>query len=107
MTLWLPLLDYARSYVPQVNAIAERVGRPTCISEFALSRQHIAALRYHGQFNLSPLVGGESCPWLLISPEAIATLHSFVSMDEWRLSGTLRRPTSAADDLLLFQRVAP
>lgn len=107
MTLWLPLLDYARSYVPQVNAIAERVGRPACISELALSRQHIAALRYHGQFNLSPLVGGEACPWLLISPEAIATLHNIVSMEKWRLSGTLRRPTSAADDLLLFQRTAP
>ena len=107
MTLWLPLLDYARSYVPQVNAIAERVGRPVCISELALSRQHIAALRYHGQFNLSPLVGGEACPWLLISPEAIATLHNIVSMEKWRLSGTLRRPTSAADDLLLFQRTAP
>ena len=107
MTLWLPLLDYARSYVPQVNAIAERVGRPACISELALSRQHIAALRYHGQFELSPLVGGEACPWLLISPEAIATLHNIVSMDQWRLSGTLRRPTSAADDLLLFQRITP
>ncbi|RYY83251.1 MAG: hypothetical protein EOO24_39155, partial [Comamonadaceae bacterium] len=26
MTLWLPLLDYARSYVPQVQAIKDRVG---------------------------------------------------------------------------------
>lgn len=107
MTLWLPLLDYARSYVPQVNAIVERVGRPTCISELALSRQHIAALRYHGQFELSPLVGGAACPWLLVSPEAIASLHEIVSMEQWRLSGTLRRPTSAADDLLLFQRNVP
>ena len=107
MTLWLPLLDYARSYVPQVNAIAERVGRPACISELALSRQHIAALRYHGQFELAPLVGGAACPWLLVSPEAISTLHDIVSMEQWRLSGTLRRPTSAADDLLLFQRMTP
>ncbi len=107
MTLWLPLLDYARSYVPQVNAIVERVGRPTCISELALSRQHIAALRYHGQFELSPLVGGATCPWLLVSPEAIESLQGIVSMEQWRLSGTLRRPTSAADDLLLFQRIAP
>ncbi|MBU2407331.1 MAG: hypothetical protein KKC79_01635, partial [Gammaproteobacteria bacterium] len=38
MTLWLPLLDYARSFVPQVHAIAEKVGRPSCISALALSR---------------------------------------------------------------------
>ncbi len=107
MTLWLPLLDYARSYVPQVRAITERVGQPTCISELALDRPHIAALRYHGHFNLVPLVGGASCPWLLVSPDAVATLHDLISFDQWRLAGTLRRPTNAADDLLLFQRIAP
>jgi hypothetical protein len=107
MTLWLPLLDYARNYVPQVQAIKDRVGRPECISELALSRPHIAALRHHGNFNLQPLVNGPACPWLLVSPEAIAQLHEIVSLDGWRLIGTLRRPTSAGDDLLLYQRIAP
>ena len=32
-TLWLPALDYALSYAPQVRAISERVGQPSCISE--------------------------------------------------------------------------
>jgi hypothetical protein len=27
MTLWLPALDHARSYAPQVRAIAERIGQ--------------------------------------------------------------------------------
>lgn len=107
MTLWLPVLDFARSYVPQVNAIAERVGQPGCISELALGRPHIAALRYHGNFNVQPLVGGPPCPWLLVSPDAIAKLHEIVNLESWRLVGTLRRPTSPGDDLLLYQRLAP
>ena len=107
MTLWLPVLDYARSYVPQVRAISELVGQPACISEIALSRPHIAALRHHGQFNLQPLTGAQPCPWLLASPEAIGRLHKIVNLEGWRFIGTLRRPTSASDDLLLYQRIAP
>lgn len=107
MTLWLPVLDYARSYAPQVRAISERVGQPYCISELALDRPHIAALRHHGNFNVQPLLGGQACPWLLVGPVAIARLHEVVNLDGWRLIGTLRRPTSPADDLLLYQRIAP
>lgn len=106
MTLWLPLLDYARSYAPQVRAISKVVGQPSCISGLALGRSHIAALRHDGQFNLQPLLGGPSCPWLLVSPDAIAHLHELVNLDDWRLIGTLRRPTSPSDDLLLYQRIS-
>lgn len=105
MTLWLPLLDYARNYVPQVNAIAERVGTPACISELSLSRPHIAALRHHGHFDLRPLgASGPGCPWLLVSPDALPSLHTVVNLADWRFDGTLRRPTSPSDDLLLYQR---
>jgi 4-amino-4-deoxy-L-arabinose transferase-like glycosyltransferase len=107
MTLWLPLLDYARSYIPQVHAISDKVGQPECISELALSPPHIAALRYHGNFKLRSLAAEAPCPWLLVSPAAIARLHDIVSLDGWRLIGTLRRPTSPSDDLLLYQRIAP
>ncbi len=107
MTLWLPLLDYARSYIPQVHAISEKVGQTECISELALSRPHIAALRYHGNFKLRSLATEAPCPWLLVSPAAIARLHDIVSLDGWRLIGTLRRPTSPSDDLLLYQRITP
>jgi len=107
MTLWLPPIDYARSYVPQVRAVAERVGQPSCIAELALSRPHIAALRYHGQFNLQPLLLGTDCPWLLVSPETIERLHTIIPFDQWRFSGTLRRPSSPADDLLLYQKIKP
>jgi 4-amino-4-deoxy-L-arabinose transferase-like glycosyltransferase len=107
MTLWLPVLDYARSYAPQVRAISARVGQPECISELALGQPHIAALRHHGNFSLHPLLGGPQCPWLLTSPEAITRLQKLVSLDEWRLVGISRRPTSPGDDLLLYRRNAP
>ncbi|RZL66485.1 MAG: hypothetical protein EOP81_00505 [Variovorax sp.] len=107
MTLWLPPVDYARSYVPQVRAIAERVGQPACISTLSLSRPHIAALRHHGHFELRSLEGGPACRWLLLSPEAIVTLNTKIDLSQWRFIGTLRRPTSASDDLLLYQKFVP
>ena len=107
MTLWLPALDYARSYAPQVRAIAQRVGQPMCIAELGLGRPQIAALRHHGGFALKPINSHTDCPWLLVNPEVVARLHDIVSLEQWRLIGTFRRPTSASDDLLLYQRNAP
>jgi 4-amino-4-deoxy-L-arabinose transferase-like glycosyltransferase len=107
MTLWLPPIDYARSYVPQVNAVVERVGRNGCVAELALSRAHIAALRHHGQLDVKPLLLDNTCPWLVASPETIERLHTIIPFDQWRFAGTLRRPSSAADDLLLYQKITP
>jgi len=104
MTLWLPALDYGRSYIPQMRAVAERVGQPSCIAELGLNRQHIAALRHHGHFVLQRLPEGENCPWLLVAPGAATRQNGFVSPDSWYFAGTLRRPTNASDDLLLYQR---
>lgn len=108
MTLWLPALDHALSYGPQVRAIADRIGepQPACIAELGLSRPHIAALRHHGDFNLKPVADGAGCPWLIISADAIPNLHESIPLDQWRLIGTFRRQTSANDDLLLYQRIA-
>jgi 4-amino-4-deoxy-L-arabinose transferase-like glycosyltransferase len=105
MTLWLPVLDFGRSYAPQVSAIARRVGAPECVSGFALGRPHIAALRHHGGFNVRPLDRDPPCPWLLVSPDAIARLHETVDLQHWQLIGTFRRPTNPNDDLLLYQRL--
>ena len=107
MTLWLPPLDYARSYVPQVNAVKQLVGEPGCIAELALERAHIAALRYHGQFTLQPLSADSKCRYVLVNPEAIGGLHDIIDLHQWRLLGTLRRPTAKSDDLLLYQRMTP
>ena len=108
MTLWLAPVDYARSYVPQVRAVTERVGGATCLSTLGLGRPHIAALRHHGNFTLRPLAeGSPSCRWLLVSPESLGNLHSLVDLNLWRFGGTLRRPTNAGDDLLLYERMTP
>jgi 4-amino-4-deoxy-L-arabinose transferase-like glycosyltransferase len=107
MTLWLPVLDYARSYAPQVQMISQRVGDTPCISELGLQRAQMAALMHHGHYELRPLTGAQDCRWLLVNPDVIARLHSVIDLNLWRFDGTLRRPASDTDDLLLYQRIAP
>ncbi|RZI93381.1 MAG: hypothetical protein EOP78_11325, partial [Variovorax sp.] len=108
MTLWLPPVDYARSYVPQVRAVTERVGSAACLSTLGLGRPHIAALRHHGNFTLRLLAEGTpACRWLLVSPESLGNLHNLIDLNQWRFGGTLRRPTNAGDDLLLYERMTP
>ena len=107
MTLWLPALDYARSYAPQVAAIRAHTGTPACLAELGLTRPQIAALRYQGPFTLKTLNSHTECPWLLVHPDALPVLHYIVPLEHWRLIGTFRRPTSASDDLLLFQHTGP
>ena len=107
MTLWLPALDHALSYGPQVRAIADRIGRPTCVAELGVNRPQIAALLHHGNFRLKNLEAATDCPWILVSPDAIPNLHNVVSLEQWRLIGSFRRQTSASDDLLLYQRIGP
>lgn len=112
-TLWLPALDHALSYAPQVRAIADRVGTTPCVSALALTRPHIAALQFHGHFDLKPLASGAAaavdtaCPWLLVSPEALGRPGTAIDFKRWQLAGTFRRPTSASDDIFLYQRIAP
>ena len=115
-TLWLPALDHALSYAPQVRAIADRVGTTPCVSALALTRPHIAALQFHGHFDLKPLAAAAAagvddavdtaCPWLLVSPDALGRPGVAIDFSRWQLVGSFRRPTSASDDIFLYQRIA-
>ena len=48
MTLWLPLLDYARSYRALVQRIAQHVPRGACVAAPRHAARAVAALEYHG-----------------------------------------------------------
>lgn len=105
MTLWLPALDHALSYAPQVRAIQQHTGpAPHCVAELGVDRPQLAALSYHGNYALQPINSHTECPWLVVKPEVVHLLQLIVDLNDWRLIGTFRRTTNASDDLLLYQR---
>ena len=106
MTLWLPLLDFARSYAPLVQSVAGMTGRePVCLQAQGLSRGQIAAFQFHGKFTLYPAGLQARCPWLVVDTDAVATLPQAVDLRQWALQATVRRPSDDNEDILLFRRV--
>ena len=107
MTLWLPLLDFARSYVTLTQRISTLVQTPACIETHGLDRGQIAAFQFHSQLNLRPAGKVASCPWLLVDREALPTLRDVVDFEQWTPQDIGYRAPDKDEDVLLYRRVLP
>lgn len=108
MTLWLPLLNYARSYSAQVGRIASIVPPSTpCISTIGLSRAQLAALQFHANFHLEQLHTKSSCSWLLA--DETTWMQYPAQMEEatsWWLTETIvPRPTDNSEKIRILRRI--
>lgn len=104
MTLWLPVLDYARSYRTVVDGITARLDRPGCIEVLGLTRAQVAALRFHGRLDLRSAQLPSECHWLVASQELQQAIPMIFEPRHWVLVATVRRPTDARDNLLLYRK---
>ena len=105
MTLWLPLLDYARSYAPLVRrTLIVMQQQPSCIQVHGLSRSQVAAFRFHGKLKVEPASKEARCPWLIVDKDAMPTLSSVVDRDDWSYHSSLRHPADRDEDLTVFRR---
>lgn len=103
MTLWLPLLDWARSYVPLVaQTTALMPVKPRCVSTLGLSRGQVAAYQYHGGLLLKPVDKVADCPWLLADSGVLNYLAN--DPQAWILRGTVRHRGDPKEKLLLYER---
>ena len=106
MTLWLPLLDYARSYAPLSRQVAARVEPGACVEVYGLNSAQVAAFQYHGHMELRRAAAKAVCPYLVVDADAQGTLSEAVDMPEWAYLATLRRPTDKNENVALYKRVS-
>jgi len=107
MTLWLPLLDYARSYAPLVRrTLVVMKQQPSCVEVHGLNRGQIAAFRFHGKLNLKPAESASRCPWLIVDKDALPSMAKVVNLKQWKFHSALRHPSDRNEDLMVFQRTA-
>lgn len=114
MSLWLPLLDFARSYVPWVQQIQQTIklhddSPPACIMTFGINVGQMTAFHYHGGFDIKPLDNAvspqnASCRWLLVDNDARPELAQVAHMKDWRRVETLKRPANKNEDVTLYVR---
>jgi 4-amino-4-deoxy-L-arabinose transferase-like glycosyltransferase len=101
MTLWLPLLDYARSNRPWVARLAPHVPAGACIAAPGLPRPSIAALEQYGRWRVRAVDDPGACAVLLRQerrgqPEALPT--------GWRVVARVSRPTDREETTLVLRR---
>lgn len=106
MTLWLPLLDYARSYAPISRQIARMVDKDACVEIHGIGSAQAAALQYHGHLELREATSQAVCPYLIVDADAQPGLGDTVSLPDWAFQATIRRPTDRNENVLLFKRVS-
>ena len=106
MTLWLPLLDYARSYAPLSREVAKLVGKSSCVEIYGINTAQAAALQYHGQLVLRQATPRPVCPYLVVDTDFKSTLGGTVHLPDWVFVTTVRRPADKNENVLLFKRTS-
>jgi hypothetical protein len=104
MTLWLPVLDYARSYAPAVQRLTARIDAPGCVEVFGLTRAQIAALRYHGKLELQMAQAPSTCPWLVVAEDLQLAVPMAFDQRRWSLVAKIPRPTDSRENLVLYKK---
>jgi hypothetical protein len=104
MTLWMPLLDYARSYAPQVRNVSRLIVSPGCVEVFGLSQAQLSALRYHGGLTLKPAGKTATCPWLLVDADMQQAASAALQMRQWTMVSLVQRPSDSNDNVVLFRK---
>jgi hypothetical protein len=104
MSLWLPLLDYARSFRPLVDRIARHVPHDACVAAPNLTRAELAALEYLGGYRVDGRAGAErrsGCAYLL-RHEAVRAPRP--APPGYVLLGRERRPTDRDEEVAVYRR---
>jgi 4-amino-4-deoxy-L-arabinose transferase-like glycosyltransferase len=103
MTLWLPPLDYARSYRAHVELLKNHIPSDVCIAAPGLPRALTAALEYHGRWRVDarPEAGSGECPiWVKAGTLANPPLPP----PGWTTVALERRPTDRDEITGVFRR---
>lgn len=106
MTLWMPLLDFARSYAPMAQQLGKLLPSQSCVYAIDLTQSQIAALRYHARLDVQPLSTDASlCSYALVSNRGDVERH--ITLTDWAFKARVYRLGERRESLILYQRLAP
>lgn len=110
MTLWLPLLDYARSYAPQIQQVMAAIGEPAprCVATYGLSRAQLTGLEFHGRVATTQIStiseDRRPCDWLVADAQMWDATQDRALQRGWQPVARIARPTVRNDQLILLRK---
>lgn len=107
MTLWMPLLDFVRSYRVVTDRVTLQVGAGACLQARELDQDQIAALQFHGRLRLEPASAASACDWLIADPQLMAARDSQPDPATWQRHARIQRASGKGEEFHLFRRIRP
>ncbi|HEX6362690.1 MAG TPA: hypothetical protein VFZ93_07035 [Albitalea sp.] len=105
MTLWLPLLDYARSYRVLVARLGPLVPREGCVAAIDLPTGQIAALEHHGRYRVDAASGpAKTACTVLLRLEPRRRIPP--PPPGWVRAGQAQRPNDRDEVTAVYRRAA-
>jgi 4-amino-4-deoxy-L-arabinose transferase-like glycosyltransferase len=101
MSLWLPLLDYARSYRPLIDRLSRHVPAGACVLAPQLARSQLAALEVMGRWKVERR-DEHHCVWQITS---VSLGSPAAELPGWRLVVRERRPADRIETLAVYRRL--
>ncbi|HMN92938.1 MAG TPA: hypothetical protein PKC60_06885 [Hydrogenophaga sp.] len=108
MTLWLPVLDFGRSYGPISRRVALMVPSQACVLVDGLTQSQVAGLQHHGGLDLRLMNTPQTsdCASLIVTPDRQDSLSERVDLTQWAFRGQVRRLNDQRKEtLLVYLRV--
>ncbi|MFN0186529.1 MAG: hypothetical protein ACKVQR_22180 [Aquabacterium sp.] len=104
-TLWLPMLDYARSQRPLVNRLAPHLASAPCVAAPNQPWVLVAALQVHGPWKVDarPDTRSGACPFMVRIVKAGSATDA---PSGWREVARERRPTDRTDVVAVYARAS-
>lgn len=109
MSLWLPLLNYARSDAPITQRIVTLMqSTDTCVSIGpGIPPSLITALQWHGGLSLHRHRGGSAdCEWLITPVSRARIKPEEIEQQGWTLHSRVARPSQKGETVALWRRAA-
>lgn len=103
-TLWMPLLDHARSYVPLVRRVEAVVQPSACIETFGLERGLVAAFKFHSTLRLEPTTDRAPCLWLVVDRDMVRQTPEIINPAQWSRHSEMGHPREGEEDIVIFRR---
>lgn len=109
MTLWLPLIDYARSPRAVVQSLAGTLPPQACVQAPGVGPVTVAALEHLGRWQVQaagPAARPDAaCPWLLRVQRVQAATATAPEPDaaRWTLQARVQRPTERDEFTLVYR----
>jgi hypothetical protein len=108
-TLWMPMLDYARSYAPMIARVQLHVGKAPCVHGASLSQAQVTALQFHGRYVVVPLKAEEAttqrCDWMILEADRLKQADYVLPAGWQQVQSVRRRSSTDAETLLIYKRM--